>query len=93
MDVTIYSTKNCSVCKSAKKYMQEQGIEYDEIFVDENERAFDEMLEATGKPSVPQFEVNGKWTVGFNKKMFEYNEEDWLTGSGSSEYSACESCE
>lgn len=39
LSVTVYSTSWCGFCRLAKRFLDEQGIEYTEIDVDEDEAA------------------------------------------------------
>ena len=67
MAVIIYTTPTCVYCKAAKKFFEENNIEYREHNVAENEAALDEMVEKTGQMGVPVIDVNGKIVVGFNR--------------------------
>ena len=67
MAVIIYTTPTCVYCKEAKKFFEENNIEYREHNVAENEAALDEMVEKTGQMGVPVIDVNGKIVVGFNR--------------------------
>ena len=31
METVVYSTKNCSVCMQLKAFLQDRGVEYDEV--------------------------------------------------------------
>lgn len=46
--VKIYSTVTCPYCKMLKDYLTEKGIAYDNVFVDQDEAAKNEMMQASG---------------------------------------------
>lgn len=53
--ITIYSTSICNYCYKAKKLLEEEGYDFDEILIDNNEILKNQMIEKTkGKTSVPQ---------------------------------------
>lgn len=52
--VTIYTTPLCPYCLAAKALLDEKGIEYDEIGVESNFERRAEMMERSGRRSVPQ---------------------------------------
>ncbi len=51
--VTIYSTPTCGYCTMAKDFLQEKGVEYDEIDVSVDQQKAQEMVEKTGQMGVP----------------------------------------
>lgn len=55
----IYTTPTCPFCKKAKKFLQENGIGYEEIDVTADEKKFDEMIEKSGTTAVPVFDIGG----------------------------------
>ena len=46
--VTIYSTTWCGHCRRLKRQLDEAGIAYEEIDIDEHEQYADRIVEATG---------------------------------------------
>ena len=71
--VIVYSTPTCSYCVMAKKYLQEQGIEFEEKDVSKDTQAAAEMVQKSGQQGVPVIEINGEILIGFNKQDI-----DWL---------------
>ena len=65
-NVVIYSTPTCHYCNVAKKYFQENGIEYIEHNVAENPVARTEMVQLTGQLGVPVIKVGEEVVVGFS---------------------------
>jgi len=63
----IYSTPFCPYCIVAKNYFKKNEVEFEEINVEGDERAFNEMVEKSGQMNVPVIEIDGEVVVGFNK--------------------------
>lgn len=56
--VTIYSRSWCSFCKQAKSLLESKNIEYTDIDIEEQPEKREEMIELTGRTSVPQVFIN-----------------------------------
>jgi len=56
--VTIYSRSWCSFCKQAKSLLESKGIDYTTIDIEEQPEKREEMIELTGRTSVPQVFIN-----------------------------------
>lgn len=53
MTVKIYSTTTCPFCKMEKEYLDSKEIKYENIFVDQDPKAADEMVKISGQLGVP----------------------------------------
>lgn len=53
MKVTIYTTVTCPYCKLEKEYLDSKGIKYDNIFVDQDSKAAEEMVKISNQMGVP----------------------------------------
>jgi glutaredoxin len=53
-------------CVRVKQFLEEQGIEYEDIDVSVNQEAAMEMVEKTGQMGVPVINARGRFIVGFN---------------------------
>ncbi|MBI3259240.1 MAG: thioredoxin family protein [Ignavibacteriae bacterium] len=71
MTVKIYTTNHCPYCKMAKDYFKTKGVKYQEINVEEDQAAAEEMIEKSGQMGVPVIDIDGKIIVGFDKKAIE----------------------
>ncbi len=69
--IVVYSTPACPYCTMIKNFLNEKGIEFEEIDVSVNYEAAKEMIGKSGHMGVPQIEINGKIIVGFDKKALE----------------------
>ncbi|MEX0616389.1 MAG: glutaredoxin family protein [Candidatus Woykebacteria bacterium] len=53
MKVTIYTTTTCPYCKMEKDYFDEKGVKYENVFVDQDAKKAQEMMELSGQLGVP----------------------------------------
>jgi len=61
MNVKMYTAPWCRDCRSTKQFLDTHGIAYEEIDVDANEAASDEVLRHVGKRAIPQLVIDGVW--------------------------------
>jgi mycoredoxin len=61
MDVRMYTASWCRDCRAAKQFLDENGIAYTEINVDEDPAASDEVVRRVGKRAIPQMVIDGEW--------------------------------
>lgn len=64
--VIIYSKQSCPYCVRAKKLLDSKKIMYQEIHVDEEPAKLKEMMERSGRKTVPQIFINDKSIGGFD---------------------------
>ncbi|MAZ40318.1 MAG: glutaredoxin 3 [Legionellales bacterium] len=64
--VLIYSTKVCPYCVRAKSLLDAKGVSYDEILIDTDDAARAEMMEKSGRRTVPQIFIDGQSVGGFD---------------------------
>ena len=68
--IQIYLTGWCGKCGSARQWLEENNIEYEEIDIEESTSAA-ELLEAkTGNRSVPYFVIDEQWVKGYDAAGF-----------------------
>ena len=65
--VTVYSTPTCPFCMKTKQYLQDNGIEFDNIDVSQDQAKVQEMVEKSGQMGVPVIDIEGKIVVGFDR--------------------------
>ena len=58
--IKIYSTSWCGPCKNAKQLLDERGLSYDEIDIDEIGWSRDDLYDLTGGRTVPQIVIDEK---------------------------------
>ena len=65
--IKVYFTPVCPYCVTVKSFLQDKGLEFEEINVAENEAARNEMVEKTGQMGVPVAEIDGQMIIRFDK--------------------------
>lgn len=60
MTVIMYSTAYCPYCTRAKQLLDKKHVRYQEIRVDDNPSKKSEMIEKSGRHTVPQIFINDK---------------------------------
>ena len=64
--VVIYSTNYCPYCDRAKSLLQMKGVQYEEIRVDRDDQKRLEMMEKSGRRTVPQIFIDDQPIGGFD---------------------------
>ena len=60
--IRMYCAPWCGDCRAAKRFLEEAGVAYEDINIEENPDAVDLILEKNnGKRKIPTFEVDGRW--------------------------------
>ena len=65
LKIVMYTKNACVYCIQAKKLLDEKGLDYTEIRVDLNSEMLDEMIQLTGRRTMPQIIINGEPIGGF----------------------------
>lgn len=66
MVVKIYTTSMCPYCKMARDFLKDNKVKFEEINLENNQKAANEMIEKSGQTGVPVLDINGKIIVGFD---------------------------
>ena len=69
--VKVYSTNTCPWCVKAKNYLKSVGVEFEELNVQEDMTARDEMINKSKQMGVPVIDINGTVIVGFDKNAID----------------------
>ena len=79
MEITIivYSTSWCQPCKLAKKLLNERGLDYQEIDIEEKGWSREDLFEITGGRTVPQIVINDD-TIGGYDDLIKLDQEGKL---------------
>ena len=64
--VVIYSTRICPYCVRAKNFFDKKNINYTEIMIDKEPALVAEMVEKSGRQSVPQIFIDDYHVGGFD---------------------------
>jgi glutaredoxin 3 len=76
-NIIIYSGNRCTYCNAAKRMLDNKGVEYIEINIDEDPAKREEMMERSKRQTVPQIFI-GETHVGGFDDMAELNSEGKL---------------
>lgn len=61
-DIRMYFAPWCGDCRAAKRFLEEHGVAYEPINIDEDPDAAHLVIQKNkGKRKVPTFEVKGRW--------------------------------
>jgi glutaredoxin-like YruB-family protein len=66
-EVKVYTTPTCPYCKMAKKFLDDNGIKYQEFNIVEDKAAREEMKSKCVSLAVPTICLDGEVLVGFNE--------------------------
>lgn len=64
--VTVYSTRICPYCMLAKRLLGSKGIAYQEILVDQDDALRADLMQRTGRRTVPQIFIGDHHVGGFD---------------------------
>ena len=68
MDIVIYGTNTCPYCVQAENLLNKSGhTKYQKIDVSADKNQFEIMLQRTGKRTVPQIFMDGRYVGGYNE--------------------------
>ena len=65
-EIIIYTTTYCPYCTRAKALLDKKRVKYTEINVIDDEEKRKEMIEKSGRTTVPQIFINGKHIGGYD---------------------------
>lgn len=74
MKVVMYSTTTCPYCKMEREYLKSKNIEFEDILVDQDAKAAEEMVKVSGQMGVPLTVIKDdqgqvkKTILGFDKE-------------------------
>ena len=66
MNVKIYSTNWCPYCANTKRFLNEKGIEYEEINLETEGMSREDLEKITGGRTVPQIVIDGNPIGGYD---------------------------
>lgn len=71
MNVTIYSATWCGFCHTAKRYLDQLGVKYEDKDVEHDQQNAQAAVEKSGQMGIPVIDVNGTIIVGFDKPKLD----------------------
>ena len=69
--ITVYTLPHCGHCKALKAFLSRKNIEFEDINVDENNEAAEEIIARTGQNEFPVIDIGGELVIGFDEKEME----------------------
>lgn len=78
-EVTIYTTIVCPYCAQAKRLLTHKGVVYKEIDVTSDAALRHEMIQASGRRTVPQIFI-GEQSIGGFEELYELEQSGELDG-------------
>jgi len=66
MSVKLYTTNWCPYCHNAKRLLDEKGVAYEEINIEELGMSRKELAKITGGMTVPQIVINNEPIGGYD---------------------------
>jgi glutaredoxin 3 len=83
--ITMYSTSWCGFCAMARRLLEQKGQAWEEIDVDAEAGRREEMMERSGRRSVPQIWIGDQHVGGFDdlSALASSGELDALLADGS----------
>ena len=69
--VILFTTPTCSHCKTAKRYLRQQGVRFKNVDVSRDRAAARYMVRRSGQQGVPVIDIGGKVVVGFNRPKID----------------------
>jgi len=69
--VKLYGLPTCPICRRTKKYLEDEGIDYEFLDVSANHDLAKEMIVKSGQKTVPVVEIGGEIIIGFDKAKIE----------------------
>ena len=79
MEVKIYSTNWCPYCANTKRFLDEKGIEYEEINIETEGMSREDLEKITGGRTVPQIVIDDT-PIGGYKDLIALDSEGKLPG-------------
>lgn len=61
MTILVYSAPWCPDCRTAKRFLTRHNIPFQEVDIESDPTAADEVIRRTGKRAIPQFVIDGEW--------------------------------
>lgn len=66
-NVTLYSTGTCLYCAAAETLLKKRGIsDIQKIRVDQSAQLLEDLIQKSGRKTVPQIFINGRHVGGFD---------------------------
>jgi Glutaredoxin-like protein, YruB-family len=65
--IKVYTTNTCPWCVKVKNYLKSENIEFEELNVQDDMVAREEMIKKSNQMGVPVLDINNNIIIGFDK--------------------------
>ena len=65
--IKVYTTNTCPWCVKAKNFLKSENIEFQELNVQDDMSAREEMIKKSNQMGVPVLDINDNIIIGFDK--------------------------
>jgi glutaredoxin 3 len=69
--IKIYTIPTSEWCDKLKKWLDNNNYSYQEVDVEDNEKAREEMVNETGQMAVPVTRIEDEFVIGFNQDKID----------------------
>lgn len=69
--IKVYTTNSCPWCVKAKQYLKSKDIVFEELNVQSDMIAREEMVKKSRQMGVPVLDINGTVIIGFDKPAID----------------------
>lgn len=69
--VTLYTATWCGFCHTAKRYLDQIGVKYDDKDIEKEQKYAAEAVEKSGQMGIPVLDIAGTIIVGFDKPKID----------------------
>ena len=69
--IKVYTTNSCPWCVKAKQYLKSKDIAFEELNVQSDMTAREEMVKKSRQMGVPVLDINGTVIIGFDKPAID----------------------
>jgi glutaredoxin 3 len=69
--IRLFVKPSCGWCHEAKDWLDEHGLDYEEIDVVADRAAYEEMKELSGQTKAPVIEIDGEVLADFDTEQLE----------------------
>ena len=68
--IKVYTTNTCPWCVKVKNYLKSENIEFQELNVQDDMEAREEMIKKSNQMGVPVLDINNNIIIGFDKPSY-----------------------
>ena len=69
--VKVFSANWCPYCIKVKDYLKAKGIQFEEVDLDRNPEAGQELIEISGQTGIPVVVIDNKVIIGFDTRAID----------------------